>query len=668
MKQIDERYVDLLEKGTALDDKITFRVYKDRSYIGRKILKDLVAKRDGEYTSGDKIYHGYYLTDRNKDVGLLSQLYGANGLFTLINRYNVFNDKKSDETQNDLINGIKSTLYDVLNYVETEGYDLNPYIDDNINNELFHNPKCEVHYIGAMTWALSLFVSAKKALRKGLLTFNVDSEEEAKKATEKLSGRLHKQIKRIIQFFLDTHIDDVGSIGWGYANGCTEPSLFFTYSVIEAYSDFEDNAVIDRDDELLEYLNEGITNEEDRLEIRYRNLCYKVGDRTWETYKHYLKNHFFNDRYTGTAVTTISKEEILNMSRSSVLFNTLYVVFILLYSYTNNRKQRYDKDEQRTEKDFDEIINTITRALQLVQNFYEDMKATGDESIIDRHILSFNQKNALIPNFSKRLNEETIQASPLLPMLVKANNLVAIWILKFPQQSMTDLFDEVLAAKNDSKWLWESKRFDLLSTERFMEAIADYFDYYEEHEKNYADKLLNKTRLQKQLTEKIVEEQEIAYKRRLKDAENDLEKKAMSKIEQQIRAEYTIEPQIDKKIEAVVAKTIDNRIEEMLISALNSINKYNRADTQEKREAIELTEFEEKLRDALAKYNKSHFSNAIRAVCDDRDDIRYKELDAAIDEDMNDFIATYFAFVAKNKTDRFSNRKLSDIFNLIKKS
>ena len=668
MKQIDSRYADLLEKGTALDDKVTFRVYKDRSYIGKKILKDLIAKRDGEYVSGGNTYHGYYLTDRNKDVGLLSQLYGANGLFTLVNRYNVFNEKKSDTTQDELISGIKSTLYDVLNYVETKGYDLNPYIDDNINKELFHNNEHDIQYVGAMTWALSLFVSAKKALRKGLLTFNVDSEEEAKAATAKLSGRLHKQIKRIIQFFLDTHIDEVGSIGWGYANGCTEPSLFFTYSVIEAYSDFEDNAVLDRDDELLDYLNEGITKDEERLEIRYRNLCYRVGDRTWETYKHYLKNHFFNDRYTGTTVATISKEEIMNMSRSSVLFNTLYVVFILFYSYTNSRKQRYDKDAERTDEELEEIVNTITRALQLVQNFYEDMKATGDESIIDRQIISFNQKNALIPNFGKRLNEETIQASSLLPMLVKANNLVALWILKFPQQSMTDLFDEVLSAKNEEKWLWESKRFDILSTERFMEAIADYFDYYEEYEKNYADKLLNKTRLEKQLTEKIIIDQEAEYKLKLKEATNALEKQTMSKIEQQIRAEYTIEPQIDKKIEAVVSKTIDERIEELLIGALGSISKYNRADTQEKRDEINLTPFEERLRDALSRYNKSHFSPAIRAVCDDRDDIRYKELDAAIDEDVNDFIAAYFAFVAKNKTDRFSSRKLSDIFNLIKKS
>ena len=243
MKKVNKVCSELLENGSGG----VFRIYKERSKIGYKILNDLLPKRDGIYTKNGIQYRGFYLNDKDRTVGLLSQLYGSSGLFTLINRFNVLSGINDESIDTDgLVSGIISTLLDVLDYVEDNNYDMNPLIDSDLNNELFHGKNEDIQYVGAMTWALSLFVAARKAIRKGNVKFN----ERAN-----VGQRLCVQIKKIIEFFLDNVIDGENGFGCGYANGCVEPSLFFTYSVIEAYSDFEDNAITDLDEELFKQRN-----------------------------------------------------------------------------------------------------------------------------------------------------------------------------------------------------------------------------------------------------------------------------------------------------------------------------------------------------------------------------------------------------------------------------
>lgn len=669
MKRIAKEFEDLLVESGALkaateadgeSGEGTFRIYKDRSYFGLKLLNDLIDKRDGDYKKGDHVYHGFYLNDRNKDVGLLSQLYGASGLFTLVNRYNVMNAiAKDTEPADRLLRGIKSALYDVLDYVEENGYDLNPYIDQRTNDHLFHEgANRENMYIGAMTWALSLFVSALKALRTNSIDFrrNADDRDEEVKS---FKLRLYVQIEKIIHFFLDNVIDEADCFGWGYANGCIDPSLFFTYSVIEAYSDFEDNVMTDRDDELLDYLNRNNSETDIPLEIRYRNLCFKIGDRTWEVYKEHLKTTFFSDKFSGEVIP-ISPAEIRNTSRSSVLFNTLYVIFILFYSYTNTRTQRYDiPGEVRNEADREKIIGTITRGLQLVQNFYDDLKAEGNESIVDKHIISFNQRNILVPEFSKMLNDESIQASSLLPMLVKANNLVAYYILQFPQQSMTDLFDEALSVKVEGKWLWENRRFDLLSTERYIEALADYFDYYDTYERNYAKKILDSATIRAEERKKLQKQNDERFKRadaeRQKRFEQQMEEariEVRSEIERDIRNEYTIEPRIEEKIIHMIDANMERVFRTYIVKGVEHISGDG-----------ELNAFETDFKTALSGLLRSGFADALNEVEEDKE-ITSREKKERFEKelmlDFEDFIKNYFDFVAKN-LGQYERKRLSDL-------
>ena len=690
MKNISGKYKYLLEQDKAVDmEGATFRIYKDRSFLGKRILESLNAKRDGVRADG---HHGFYLSDENKDVGLMSQLFGASGLFALINRYNAMDEVYREGSQTDkLLQGISRTVVDVLDYVEVNGYDMNPYIDKATNDELFVSDP-DNHYVGAMTWALSLFTAAVRALRDKTFKFRFDNDSDdthrdADEAeVEKLKLRLYKQIKYIITYFVDNYIDHGKGFGWGYCRGCEEPSLFFTYSVIEAYSDFEDNVMpidddsaekTEWDNDLLNFLNADLKEGEKRLEQRYRELCYKVGDKTWALYKNYLRTQFFSERFNGT-VTTVTESEIRNTSRSTALFNTLYIIFILFYSSTNIRKTRYDGGNDRTDEELQEVVNTMTRGLQLVQNFYSDLKSERLDSIVDKHILSFTQKNSLIPDFAKLIGDFTIQASPLLPMLVKANNLIAYWVLKFPQQTMTELFDEVLEAKNDDAWLWEKKRYDLLSTERYLEAIADYFDYYDTYERSYAAKVSNAAQLRQEISKKLeaksketlekqIAKNEKENEDRLKKERDRLRTEVRTEVEHSIRSEYLIEPQIEKKIAAMFESKAEEFYQSYFIGRLTKIAEYNRLDGKAKA-AAELPAEVAALKSVIEDYVRSYFANAFKDANITWEDVGSEKFEKATLSDFNDFVMKYMGFAAEN-ADRVGNTlHLSKIFDIIRES
>ncbi len=635
MKKLPAKFNFLIK-----DQDETFRLYVDRSEVGKRVLKSLIKKRDGEDALGNAV-NGFYLSSRNKEVGLLSQLYGYNAMLTIMNRYHIdLTEKEKKET----IEGVRY----VIDYLNDNGgyYDLNPILDTDINNELFADS--DNNYIGAMTWALSLFVAARTAHRKGIIVFDEDDMAD-----------ILKQIRTIVRFFVDNVIEKGGEpLGWGYANGCTEPSLFFTYSVVEAFADFDDNILgggdLGPDEEAIDAINavKGGSDEEDyKLTNRYRNLCFKIGDRAWSIFKDTLKNDFFSDNFSPN-FKIITEDEILNSSRSSVLFNTLYVIFMMFYSYTN----------QRNEEESEEIVNSMNLGLQLVQNFYDELRAMGKESIVDRHIIAFDQPHDKIKDFGSILNEESIQASSFLPMLAKANNLIAYYILEFPQQQMRELFDMMLEAQmeGEDEWLWDKRRFDLLSTERYLESIADFFDYYDKYERTYADKSTTDTQRRKEITKEITPGVEQRVQKRLESRH----KKEMEEVKRTMESNYPIEVAINSRID----EKVEERAMGMLIETVEKITQYNTA-TQKQKAAIEetFTESQKKLKEGIEAMFMSYLADDIRVKASSANEMNEKVLADAIKVDMQAFISEFVAFIAHNNVNLPDEKKasLADIFTII---
>ena len=644
------RREDLPEKFQflILDETQTFRLYVERKEVGKKLLNSFLKKRDGVDFMG-RPTEGFYLSDRNKEVGLLSQLYGGNAMFTLMNRYGVeLTDDQKEKT--------KDTILYVLKYLDENDncFDLNPVLDSDVNSELFVDRGNK--YVGAMTWALSLFVSARVAQRKGVMDF-----------TEKETEKIFKHIRTIVKFFVENVVGtEAQPLGWGYANGCTEPSLFFTYSVIEAFADFDDNVLggvlndddtqaLNRDEELLEYINSRNLDDEETLTDRFVNICFAIGDRAWEIYKDVLRTDCFSDRFD-EHFTRIQKEEIFRSSRSSVLFNTLYVIFTLFYSYTNVRKSKTNPEESA------EIINTMTLALQLIQNIYDELCAMGRESIVDKHIIAFDQAHSEIKDFGKLLNEESIQASPFLPMFVKANNLIAYYILQFPQKQMSNFFDMMLLEQMNDKdaWLWDKRRFDILSTERYFEALADFFDYYDTYERTYAEKAKDEKEVRADVEKQITPTLEAKVKRRVETAH----KREMNQVRKDIAKEYPIETLMNERMD----QKIQERAMGILTESINSIIKYNEASQKDKEELEkEFTPEQKTFKDSIERLMMSYFADDIRIKSKSANEMDPTLLTAAVQDDMQKFMSAFVEFIAYNNAKLPEEKKLSmaDVFKLI---
>lgn len=613
----------------------TFRLYSDRSEIGKLVLASLEKRRDGVDENG-KPKNGFYMSSKSKEVGFLPRVYGANAMFTLMNRYGI--DMSAEQKAQ-----MKSDLNDIMQDIKAhkDHYTLAPVLDQDTNYELFVDEGND--YVGAMTWSLSLFCQARVAERNGVFSFTEEEHDE-----------LFRRIKDIIKFFVKNVIGTCENpLGWGYANNCKEPSLFFTYSVVEAFADFDDNVLtggaLGRDHDLISFIDTAESGSDCYTQL-YQDICFKIGDRAWDIYKDVLKSDFFSDNFS-ESFKIVTKDEILNSSRSSVLFNTLYVIFILFYSYTNGR---------HADTDGEEIVDSMTLALQLIQNFYDELCAIGKESIVDRHILAFDQQHEWVDDFGKILNEENIQASPFLPMLVKANNLIAYYILMFPQKKMGELFDMMLIAKMDDEWLWDKRKYDILSTERYLESIADFFEYYDKFERSYAERSINNVKLKKDLKAELTPVIYDDVRSKLEDAH----KKNVEKVKRTMSKNYPIEVAINSRIENMIKE----RSLELLNDSIEKIIKYNNESKARKNELKDSFDAgETRLYDNLGKLMMSYFAEDVRIKAQSANEMDEKLLSDSVQADMQKFMTAFVEFIAYNNAKLPEEKKLSiaDIFKII---
>ena len=522
------------------DNNSSFQRYADPIVIGNNILSSLMKKRK-KNKAIDHDMSLFYTDARNQDSGFLSTVYGCTGLISLVNRFGV----KLNENQKAFLT---SNIIYLLEYVEENKYTLNPYIDEALNEEIFINSK---DYIGSMTWMISLLTSIRAAITDKTLVFENNDE-----INEKIKIQIKYIIKNFIRYVNGT-LDNPK--GWGFTKGA-EPSLFFTYSVLEAYSDFEDNicppcpidANVEKwhkekwDNELLEYLGYFDDNEIDSEESNvkdWKTLCENVAMNVWNEYKSILKTGFACDSFWD-ATTTVSKTDILKSNSSNALFNNIYLVFILIFGYVNQRVETTSEKE--------DVIMTMNAALQNVQRMYEQLNKEGYGYIVDSYIIQFGKCSGISAESISRLNYEMLVDAKITPTLVKANNMVAFYITQYPVKEMGALFENLFANIKDGEWVWDNKIYDIKNTERYIEAIADFYLYYDAYEKRYVQRIIEDQEYERSLSARMKDELRSEVEHEVRSA---LEEEHKEEIKA-IKAEYRIENAIISKIQDTVLYTI----------------------------------------------------------------------------------------------------------------
>ena len=545
-KLLIERNIDVEGSNAAI-----FKTYVDKATLGQWILDSYLEKRVRVDANFKRREDGKYLafinSARENDVGYLSDIYGYVGILSLAMRMGV---KLTDEQAKDVADNVCI----ILDYIDKNGYTLNPYLSDEENyvepnGKLFSRRS---PYTGSMTWALSFYTSVRAAVKNGIITLDKSRQDE-----------IVNNIRKIIEYFNSAFIRKDGvPMGWGYTEGTVNSSLFFTYSVLEAYSDFEDS-VFDityvgdeefrtmKDEELLNAINKGKQEGDTRIEIEWKENCYAVADQVWDKYRDVLKENFVDDTFLRN-YQVVTRDDILKSERSNALFNNIYLVCILLYGYVNRRSA--DKDD---------VILTMEAALQNVQRVYHQVNRLGISYLVETYIIPFKSPHKDRGYEYLRLNYKNLVDASLMPLLVKANNIMAYYISQYPVKQMSvffeDLFDHMseIVVDGQPEWVWENKGYDVKINERYIEAIADFYAYYEQYESDYADKKNAKDRATKEL---IRSEREKERNKVYAEAEASAEEKFRTR-EKEIRAEYTIENEIRAAIQNGVSGTITEMLD-----------------------------------------------------------------------------------------------------------
>lgn len=624
MKPIKNGYEYLLSENSVVDEnEQSFRIYKDERDIGRYLFDDLYKKM--VYNDELKAYI-YYLNDNNMNVGLLPQLYGCLGLLNMINRFQIEITKEEKER-------IDALLCNILDYIENGNkghrYDFSPYLAPKVNEKIFS----KYNYVGTVSWALSLFVIIRHLNNLKILTFN-----------ESILNRVNEKIKYLVKNLIDSVVGgSENPIGWGYSTQKdVSQSLYYTFLVLETYSDIDDNIMDSvgnkKDNELIEFIGKDPDDNEYYID-KFVKICTKIGDNTWNIYKNDLKNSFVDDAYKKDH-QIIKNETLFNVRRSNALFNTLFIIDIMFCTYENIRNKEESED----------IVSLYTVAFQNLLNVYHDLKKANRETSVEKYILYFDGEDENI----KLLNENVIQMETLMPLVISTLNKIALYIYKFPQQDMTDLFDIMLDKKSDDAWLWEKNRYDLLVTQRYEGAFIAYFEYYDKYERNYAKKSKNDQELRADIKKELKTEVE-------KEIEKEYERKFAEKLDEaakQLGNEFVIENEINKRIDEKIEKEGVKIVNKLLNKAIE----YNNASAQQKRN-FDFTNSQREFYENLNKYFISLVHADIKDVADGNEEKMLEIEKVAIDE-AKEFTKKYIELSNSNLV-RNNKVKLSNLLDLL---
>lgn len=616
---INERISKLVYQNIASEQQssdggtqLRFKSFKPKREIFRAVLKDLMNKRDenGVFFNGDKDRKGGYLSD----------VYGCTALLSLANDGSVELNKEQKEV---LVNNIRY----ILKEINETGFTLYPYInhfDNKISREkdgqvvedsLFNH---RYPYTGALTWTISFLTSVKKATKKADEEVNKE-EHRYLDLDETTINEINRLIARIVDHFNTSVIkapdpNDPNKtlyLGWSFTNGCTEPSLFFTYSVLEAFSDFEDNVLDVIIDENGYVVTDGnmtrqFKESEDDLAKQFAtknglngvelwaNACASVAKNIWKVYGRTLRNDFVDDKFLeGFGVVTL--DDIMKMDHSNALFNNVFLVSSLLYGWTNV----LIPEEQR------EIVSTMEISLQNVQRAIDYLKRKNRDYIVESYTIPFTNLHKEFGDlYIRKLNYRRLDDTTILPILIKANNMIAVYITKYPVKKMDELFEEIFDESNMSERevLWDDRGYDVKITERYIEAISQFYAYYIAYEEDYTNGFKNA----KEEGYQQGKREGISLQRKLNKEELEAKDALKEAAVAEAKKEFTIENAIMAKMNILV--------ENAIVNALNTASKKLASHNWNAKKQKEIVTYEDKIEEAVISIVDSYLSSKVKAM------------------------------------------------------
>ena len=547
-RRIESGEVVEVSNSESSDDEVIFQEYMGLDEIGEKIFKEL-------YERFDKERKGFRMDDLSKDsVGLLSQCQNLQAWVSLsldfglpFTSTDIIDEQEfsiktvMDMVVKDIISRVTVTENGVKSYV----FGASPYISD--KQKYFTE---EYSNMDAITWVIPTFITILKLYADRNESSDIENDIiDIIKYGIKYINEAFINGERDLVCTLDYLTNDDGNekgclkTGWNFTKECEEPSLYYTFAVGECYLDlykaFEEilayghaqnnkmNSELSLDLEAdAKAKHDALFNAEtcenyianNQLARIYRRLCdfeegaelvvhgtefgklgenlKKTGFAIWARVKDKLADNFlYND-----LAETLTEKDIMMSTTSDALFNTVYIVNIMLAGgvdefFSLKQKAASLRGESKiasiARRGYDNILESCMLAVQKAFRTYEKLKNNAKDYIVDQYLILFNEKFGKHEQLAGELRKYRMKTCSLLPLLIHTNNVISEYLIKFPHYNMRRYLEYILENRyetSDSEsahWIWEKDGYFSGSNCYYIVALLGFYKYYENYEKKF---------------------------------------------------------------------------------------------------------------------------------------------------------------------------------------
>lgn len=553
---VNANVVDTTAKKTEEKSTI-FREYENKKVVAKRILKELNDRFITVKENG-RTRQGFRLDDSSDQIGLLSQCHSLQTLVSLAQDFGLSFTKADiipgqKGTIRKMMDIVIEDILETVCIIPDEDKDKGDHRFDNAIGYVFdaspYNSSCfseEYSNVDSITWVITSFLLILK--------------HHAEKLHEvcKWEKALIDVIRHGLQYLNDAFINDEDSndssflqTGWNFTKECIEPSLYFSYTVCECYLDIYETfkcfldylhaarnkkdyyVAIDPKAEALyekkkkEYnTNRNRKVDERKREARYdeynelariyrliNNIndydeltidntlygdleakCKLVADRVWKLTKARLADQFFYNNLQDT----VTEDDIRKSTTSDVLFNTAYIINILLCAGMDEvldlQRQKHEHlgEEslaRKKQQEYDNLLESCLLAVQKAFRTYENLKNSGKDYIVDQFLIGFNEKFDDHKVSISELRKLRMRTFSLLPVLIHTNNKACEYLVKYPHYNMDkyhqNILDNRLVKNGEALWIWERDGFFSGSNYYYVLALKGFYDYHETYEQRY---------------------------------------------------------------------------------------------------------------------------------------------------------------------------------------
>ncbi|MDE7265616.1 MAG: hypothetical protein K2N52_05010 [Clostridia bacterium] len=192
--------------------------------------------------------------------------------------------------------------------------------------------------------------------------------------------------------------------------------------------------------------------------------------------KHMAKGPCFQDG------TPVDLGVVRQSNHNNSFFNNLFVIGIVINSAYDEVLKAKDPDE------YEKMLNSFQLSIQNTQRCYNEIEEEGFLYKIDSYILEFAEKvDARNMELSKQLRKVNMAVLPLMPLLLKNNNLMNEYLVKYPQKEMKDSLKAIIRNKKLGKnkqrvWVWDRDGYNAITNYYYVDALIAFYRYYETYE------------------------------------------------------------------------------------------------------------------------------------------------------------------------------------------